>query len=476
VCIVGCEEGELPARTATARLLDGASRAAAGLEAPDAFATVVRDRRRLALCRAAAATCVGVIVAHDDSGRARSASRFVDPAAPRVRLGALPGAPLPPELAAAAFVSAEERAWVLLADAEEAAADRLFGELGLARGAKAARERGLRRFGAYSGEISEGDLAGVLSDRILSPTRLEAYAVCPFRFFATSLLACDVLEEPEARLSIDARDRGTLVHEVLQRFVAGQIAAPEDPNAASAERLRELADEVCERYRRLGRTGKDVLWAAERRRILEWLERERVSDAERRAGGARPLAVEHRFGTSPADALVRVVGGVQMRFRGAIDRVDAEPGGGLRVIDYKTGRGAGYRAIADDPLGRGRFLQLPLYALAARQAFGATAATAAYRLVGDEPGEVAVHLGPETEERLDAVLATLVGAIRNGMFPHRPGPRRRGVHENCEYCDFDALCPSERAGLWEGARAEEALSGYVALVEGADMAGGDDER
>jgi RecB family exonuclease len=53
-----------------------------------------------------------------------------------------------------------------------------------------------------------------------------------------------------------------------------------------------------------------------------------------------------------------------VRLHGYIDRVDAGPDGWLRIIDYK----AGSAAISLRDLEEGRRLQLPIYALAARDA------------------------------------------------------------------------------------------------------------
>ena len=53
------------------------------------------------------------------------------------------------------------------------------------------------------------------------------------------------------------------------------------------------------------------------------------------------------------------------RLRGFIDRVDRAPDGRVRVIDYKT---AGPWAYTKKAVTEGKKLQLPLYALAARDA------------------------------------------------------------------------------------------------------------
>jgi RecB family exonuclease len=56
-----------------------------------------------------------------------------------------------------------------------------------------------------------------------------------------------------------------------------------------------------------------------------------------------------------------------LRLRGFIDRVDRAPDGRLRIIDYKT---AGPWAYTNKALTEGKRLQLPLYALGARDALG----------------------------------------------------------------------------------------------------------
>lgn len=468
--VVGCNEGVLPARGAGGGILDRSARVAAGLGS-GAAATAVADRRRLALALAVARRRVAIWARADTGGRVLYPSRFVDGPAPRRRA---PG--LVASLAAASATSGCATAELACAPLGALAASgaaltsaRLAARLGLAARLAMGVARAEAEVGPFTGIPGGPDLAETLAGRVLSATSLESYAACPFRYFLASLLECEVLEEPEARLALEARDRGLLVHEVLQVFVGEQIAAGVDAPVGDAARLVALAEEAFARYRRQGRTGKDVLFDADRRDMLEWLESERRADVSRHGAGWRPLAVELAFGRDDVAPVERTAGGVPVRFRGVIDRVDRAPDGALHVIDYKTGRPASLRRVREDPVDRGRRLQLPLYAAAARAAFPEAASapvTAAYRVVGSAPEEIDLLVGEATEERFDAALATLVGAIRAGLFPHRPGERSLGGHDNCRHCDFDVLCPAERAQLWSSARRAERLASYVALAEG----------
>ena len=79
-------------------------------------------------------------------------------------------------------------------------------------------------------------------------------------------------------------------------------------------------------------------------RSTRWLE---ADDEYRAEHGLKTLATEHRFG--PIE--VPLSDGRTLRFRGAIDRVDAAGDGRLFVFDYKTGRP--YAAFDEnDPLVR----------------------------------------------------------------------------------------------------------------------------
>ncbi|MGI8729412.1 MAG: RecB family exonuclease, partial [Solirubrobacteraceae bacterium] len=117
--------------------------------------------------------------------------------------------------------------------------------------------------------------------------------------------------------------------------------------------------------------------------------------------------------------------------RGRVDRVDALPGGGHELIDYKTGRPRSAAALKDD-------VQLSLYAVAAREAWQLDASEQSYLYVLDDR-KVRVP-----SEQIDADwIADTVEQVAAGILAQdfEPTPS----HAACSICDFRIACPaSER--------------------------------
>src|SRR5581483_1612704 len=70
--------------------------------------------------------------------------------------------------------------------------------------------------------LTEAERAAIESNRtrVWSITQLELYAKCPFHYFAKEVLRLGAMEEAEEGL--DARDRGSALHEVLREFLASR--------------------------------------------------------------------------------------------------------------------------------------------------------------------------------------------------------------------------------------------------------------
>ncbi|MCA9259577.1 MAG: PD-(D/E)XK nuclease family protein, partial [Planctomycetales bacterium] len=235
------------------------------------------------------------------------------------------------------------------------------------------------------------------AEHLWSPSQLETYASCPFRFFGEHLLRLE--EPPDLRLASDFRRRGSLLHEALAQFHQqasadaeadpfGDEAAPGDDDRSVSLFVDRFRTRVSEVYAAGAVDGVDgALREIERLQILSWAE----SLAQQHQAYAQlwkdldvpptPVHLEVRFGPTRRDAAdetegacstdepytLELGGGQSIKLVGRIDRIDVGRVGDqtvFNVIDYKTSKQAKVDASA---IAAGKQLQLPLYALAAAQ-------------------------------------------------------------------------------------------------------------
>jgi ATP-dependent helicase/nuclease subunit B len=270
----------------------------------------------------------------------------------------------------------------------------------LRAGTACAAARASPQLTPYDGQLSAETVAALHGPAVrepYSPSRLETYATCGFRYYASRVLG---MEEPEEiGLEPDARARGGFVHAVLERYYAGLQSAPGEPVEPVGDRgarethlldvalscLDERFDDDPTAFQRRWLVavlaglngpadnpyhGGDRFGTPERGLLVRFLDHEfgEVSKAT-----ARPAWLEARVGNrwgdgSPLreDPVVVSTPAGPVPLHGIVDRIDAVPATDptrLVVRDYKTG---GTPSEADT-LG-GVALQLPLYALLAEGA------------------------------------------------------------------------------------------------------------
>ena len=329
------------------------------------------------------------------------------------------------------------------------------GEL-ISSGVEAIRSRRSEVFTKWDGNVSEIELAPTGSST-LSPSRLETWSACGFKYFLGYVLGLSEREDPEQIVDINPLDRGSAVHEALEIFMTEAIAnGVPDPATPWSEtdraRLREIATATFATYEQRGRTGRDVLWQQTKTDLLEMLDEFLTIDTQRRAAtGTRPVGVEMVFGMRrETPVTLQLPGGRPLSFRGMVDRVDRAESGAVHVYDYKTGKGAKYKKLGDDPFGEGTMLQLGLYAEAARARLGDPALDVRTNYWMVDPavnGELhGYQWTAELADRLIEVLDAIVEGIDGGVYPAVPGEWNnwRSTHDNCVYCDFNSLCPVAR--------------------------------
>ena len=504
--VLGLTEGAFPGRRLEDSLLPDRERALTGGELELRADRLHDDRRRL-LAALAGAREATVCFPRGDLRRPgdRSASRWLLGDAARLSGGspistqdlpAFEGEPWYEEVPSFAagvtrttFPStAQDYGLAVLARCERetmAQHREVTGDVALAAGLALAEAR---RSGAFT--RFDGNLAGLalpdLTDgaAVASPTRLGAWASCPHAYLLEHLLHVEVVEDPERVLEMTPLDRGSLVHEVLDRFLAQAIAAGVPDDGWSHQhriRMRAIAEETCDDYERRGLTGRRLFWQRDRARILADLDRFLDEDeAFRRRHQARPVATELAFGLGRSvhgPVSLPLPDGRAVLFRGSADRVDANAGGELIVTDYKTGSASSYRDLVhNDPHAGGTQLQLAVYALAARAAFGTpdTPVAAAYWFTSAK-GDFQRIGYPVDDAVLASVgqaVAVIVDSVAAGVFPARPSAEPPWGWVQCWYCEPDGLGTGELRRAWERKRLDPALTAYVGLCEPASL---DDE-
>jgi len=332
----------------------------------------------------------------------------------------------------------------------------------------------------------DGNLTGLAvvspAAKPTSATRLEAWATCPFGYLTHELLGVEAVENPEDRLEIAPTERGSLIHDVLERFIVAVLSRPpggqpqpDQPwSDADREQLVAIAGQVCATYEARGVTGRPIFWRRDRRRIVADLLRFLDADSRhRRDTSTAPVAAELAFGVRgsalPAVPLA-LPDGRAVAFRGRADRVDLAADGTLHVVDYKTGGSFAYKDLsAENPDLGGRKLQLAVYGQAARANYGTadTEVCAEYWFVSAKGKfkRIGYLVTPEVLDRVGETLATMVKGIEAGVFPNHPTATVTLPWVECWFCDPDNLGVAELRRHWERKRTDPAVALFAELAE-----------
>ena len=298
----------------------------------------------------------------------------------------------------------------------------------------------------------------------LSPSALESYLECPYKWFALRRLR---LSEPDA--GFGPLEMGSFSHNVLrsfyERFRAAGHAKVRDATLPEARALLgETFDRHLESQPGLKRSGNPLVprTAFERaetddlrKKLVAFLDREAVL-----LPGFEPTRFELDFGSSEPFPYAGCL------LRGSVDRIDVNAAGQAVVIDYKGSLGADYALDSLSPAAQAGGAVLPhkvqtlMYAQVARRVLGLDVVGALYvsygrdrRVAGafdrtvigerDVPGidvERCGVPGPAGEalgvssfgELVDAVEERIAEAVRT-LASGCIGPDPRGG-DPCGYC------------------------------------------
>jgi ATP-dependent helicase/DNAse subunit B len=275
----------------------------------------------------------------------------------------------------------------------------------------------------------------------ISASRLATYSRCGFLYLLQHVLRLEPALEPEERKRLEPLERGSLFHDVAERFLRERRDLGELPVRDTEEmrlRLLAMAEEALEALVADSPPRFTFLWEREKERVrkglVDWLRREAYN-----SGRSTPAHFEVSFGLGrsptaserhdPDPMQLDLGDGRTLRVSGQIDRIDVRADGTLVLRDYKTGKapkdeGGIFRG--------GKQLQIPFYILAAAKLFPGQPVVEAFLDYVDGGRQVAVDPEVVRSEGWKALLRGLVDSIGQGIFVQEPTA--------CEWCDFTAVC------------------------------------
>ena len=319
----------------------------------------------------------------------------------------------------------------------------------LGRALRARARRWLRRWTPADGLVDLAPPARAALDqhhpalRPYSPTALQHFAACPYRFLLYAIHRIQPREEADAIEVIDPLTRGALLHEIqfelLTRLrAAGRLpVVPKTLDEVLTVMDRTL-EEVAERWHdqlapAIERVWRDAVDAI-RADLREWL-RCAAEDTERWTPERFELAfgLERRDQADPASRGEPVPLDAGLILRGSIDLVERNSQGRLRVTDHKSGKADAPKGVI---IGGGRFLQPTLYALAVERLLGESVESGRlyYCTSRGDYEERVVALDDSARAAVSEFATTLAAAVAEGFLPAAP------LEGQCAWCDYRPVC------------------------------------
>jgi RecB family exonuclease len=323
-------------------------------------------------------------------------------------------------------------------------------------------------FGVYDGVMAEQALLSRVAARfdenhVFSVNQIESYRACPFQFFVERLLDIEDVETPAAEF--DPRERGTILHAVLQAFHEQfrDIPIPEIPDEAARAAMAALTAGAFDTGAWRSITAPRGVLEVERRRMEDLLTRYLDIERERAEVRWKPRHFEVAFGDvrgASADPLTRPepfcldTEAGRVRFAGRIDRIDVSDAAAC-LIDYKT-----TIVVKRKDINEGRSIQLAVYALALERFLmpGVSCAEAFFVQPGREERREGLGRSdkkPLWEIREKAAVQTVAAAVkaaRAGRFSPTPDDVKR----TCPHCPARRVCRYEEARIERKTRSAHA--------------------
>lgn len=323
------------------------------------------------------------------------------------------------------------------------------------------RAQGLGHFDGMTGPLEM--FWATRMKRGVSPTGLQEYARCPFRYFADRVLGLAPSVVPERIDQIGPAELGLLAHAILWRCFRtlrdqGYFVGPAIDTLDPSSILVEAASREFDEYARSHPVGFSLVWELHQERLLGFLREVLRDELHELVDGAwEPVLFEEDIQGSLGVTFSQ--GKEAVHLVGRIDRVDySVPNHLYRIVDYKYKATQAPQALDKNlKLGalRGLHLQPPLYLLMAQGNVPTRLPHSEERGLASCQGVCFYYLAPKwtNKERavvtrvlfpgdawdsvlrspLERAIGQILNGIREGHFFIHPG-------EYCDRCDYRLIC------------------------------------
>ncbi len=348
-------------------------------------------------------------------------------------------------------------------------------------------------FNAYSGHATHLPLPAVT----YSPTALEEYQICPFRYFLHRTLKVESHGRALAT-GVDKNTVGLVIHKVLEvyikllaqsdpyrsysfDFLAAEIKKY-DPSLALAD-IEKLADRYDQEnidiysatvlqavidieFGQIYKNTNYALTAALRALQQKWtyhLMFWHASYMEILSKGRSTLEAEWQFSRQPIFSDDQSTEVNSILFSGLVDRIDVDQDDNLYIVDYKTGSPDNYQKLKGSAGITPGFLQLPLYGAAYLQSRQFDRCYGSYEFIAYPEKDISIVIDKDLINELETVVKTIDDLIVKGVFPQNPGDPSQATFTNCRSCSYLDTCSDFERRRWQEIKKDPKLANYVEI-------------
>lgn len=284
-----------------------------------------------------------------------------------------------------------------------------------------------------------------LTERAFSASALQHYAACPYRFYLSAILRLRPREKLIRLEQMDPLVRGNLAHAVLFTWFelikkANLVPWTKDTIPLLMKHLAQAVATVSQDYREQLAPAIETVWDREVEELHRDL-RTYLQQETQDLSGFFPAHAELAFGLRPESTERDVHSSSEpitlapgFKIRGAIDLVEYNDDGRLRITDYKTGRLPS--AQESQGIAGGQTLQPTMYAEAAAKLLNAEVESSRLAFCTNRGRFRSIYyqVGPSGQAALYQALQTIDTAVTDEFLPAAPKPGA------CTHCDYRAVC------------------------------------